>query len=292
MIVRRNKQFSEEKQKNKTKKALQAGGLVTGGVVLNNVTPVLANNRIKKVSKKLNNPKFAGTSEDKVLKEKLSKWARDKREVPIFQEGNLTSSSSAAIPSTIYHSNGKKISHVGIFTGEKAPASALAHELGHAEYMGYKGKGGKVGRFLHKISPRMDELPNSLGANTAHFINGLHSGYVKEKNKDKGKKTNIITKYKSVAAPLLLSVPTLATEAMASKKGMKLLREHGASKKYLKEARKHMGSAYNTYLLKQSIPLASSVGGEITGRGIRKVGNLLRDKNKENTVDDYESKKE
>lgn len=161
-------------------------------------------------------------------------------------------------------------------------ADVLAHEFGHSLH--YQGRdGSKLGKASHKLLPasallyRTQISPYISGG--AGFISGIKA----EKAKEKGKKESFLNKIVPVAAPIAMAAPSLVSEALASKRGLKELKDAGASAEYLKSAKKNLATAYSTY----TVPLLRNVGagllGRVAGRGTRKAYTGIKealDKNK------------
>ena len=83
---------------------------------------------------------------------------------------------------------------------------------------------------------------------------------------------------KSVIAPTLITAPLLVAEGAASRKGLKMLKEAGASKESMKKARKTLGHAFGTYVGAATKPMLTTAGGTGVGYG---VGKLINKKNKD-----------
>ena len=168
--------------------------------------------------------------------------------------------------------------------GSLADTDVLAHELGHANYMRKNGNGSKIGKIIHKPINRY--LGNatifSRGGKGAFFLNGVHSGYKKEKNKEEGKKTSKFTKYKSIAAPVALSIPVLAAEGYASRHGYRAMKKHGANTETLKLARHRLNAAFGTYVPHSLHSVAAGGSGELVGRGLRKLEKSENNSKKDN----------
>lgn len=203
------------------------------------------------------------SKEEKVLRKKLLKDARESgAEVKEWR-----------LPSSGYNSRKDRIT-----LGQNADAATVAHEMGHREHLRPGGSGSIIGKAAHKVGglSKVTLHPKHPLGKTIRggiFINGVHSGYKKEKNKKEGKKTGIVTKTKSVALPAALMSPLLIAEASASRKGYKMLKKSGASKEFLKAARKRYRNAYGTYVASSTSPVLAGVSGELVGRGLGKLDN-------------------
>lgn len=158
--------------------------------------------------------------------------------------------------------NGKEVIRVS----DKGPVSALAHELGHASH--YKNRdGGFIGKAAHKVvGISKGSIPKLAGLTT-----GIASGIRAEKAKQKGEKESKLNRLAPVTVPLALSAPLLIAEGAASKKGLKLLKESGASDALMKDAKGRLGAAYSTYLAKAGKNALSGEVGRVIGKGYVKV---------------------
>jgi hypothetical protein len=113
-------------------------------------------------------------------------------------------------------------------------APTLAHELGHAQY----GKSGRSKNIIAKTAHKLygvDPLVHSKIGNATMFANGLHSGIKSEKLRSEGKKESTWNKIKSVAIPAALVAPVLVAEGAASLKGLKMMKNVGASKELMRQ---------------------------------------------------------
>ena len=132
--------------------------------------------------------------------------------------------------------------------GGRASADVLAHELGHATIA--QQDSGLLRRLNNKLYGR-----GVLGAGV-----GFSSLMFDEDNN---------LKYAPIAAAAALQVPTLAEEAIATKKGLKALEKAGLGDTALKSARRRLGAAYATYLAGAlgytAIPAAALYGKENWG---------------------------
>lgn len=148
----------------------------------------------------------------------------------------------------------------------------VAHELGHREHSVKGGTGKLIGKLAHKTpSQLISNVAGTKAGKAAFFINGVHSGMKKERNKKEGKKTGTWTKVKSVALPAAAVAPGLIAEAAASRHGYRAMKRLGANKEVLKQSRKKLGSAFGSYLSNSAKPLIMGASGELVGRGIGKV---------------------
>lgn len=155
-------------------------------------------------------------------------------------------------------------------------AFTLAHELGHSEHFHDRG-GSKVGKEAHKLKRRIDKLSRSINpilgkskhrlANSAGLTSGLASGINAGRKEAKGEKEGIVSKA-SILAPLAIKTPQLASEFEASRQGMKLLKNAGASKKYRRVAGKSLGASFGTYAINTISPMLLGYGARQLGKEI------------------------
>ena len=141
------------------------------------------------------------------------------------------------------------VNDVAYMNGKKH-ADYLSHELGHRHYNKEKAKtiGDKIGKAAHKLYKWTGSGRNpGLITPVVSLANGIHSGVIKAKKEAKGEKESKFNRHKTWAVPLALSAPVLISEGMASKHGIKLLKESGAGKEAIKEAKKRLGKAFGTY---------------------------------------------
>lgn len=135
-------------------------------------------------------------------------------------------------------------------------ALSLSHELGHRHY-GVDKDAKKLGKFTHKL--RFSKLGKHApeAGSLVGIAGGAAAGVDKARREEQGKKETAAGKLAPVLGNLS-SAPMLHTEAVASKKGIELLKKAGASEKYLKHAKKSLGAAYGSYV---AAPAASIAAG-------------------------------
>lgn len=116
--------------------------------------------------------------------------------------------------------------------------STIAHELGHAE--GYQHRNGYM---LGKLS--------EMTTSPAYLASGLGSMYLGKKVADaeaEGKKVSLARR---ILAPAVVGaagyLPSLGREYFATKRGLDILKEEGASQNYLDSARDDLRTALGTY---------------------------------------------
>lgn len=227
---------SEEKSKTKEKigKSVAAGSVLTGQaigtkmVLENGILDMDQARRILKIKKK------SYTPEDKKLFEKLSEAAKEKG---IKIGGNSPIVGPAYFPS--------EDAILGLESGKGA--DMLSHELGHRHYFKEK-DANVVGKAAHKIYEVGGSLVHGQIVPIASGIAaGTAAGKSKARKEVEGKKESFIGKHGAWAGPLITTAPMLISEAAASRHGIKTLKSLGASKEYLKDAKKGMAQAYSTY---------------------------------------------
>ena len=164
--------------------------------------------------------------------------------------------------------------HIGTDTiilgkGKKSDADVLAHELGHTQFTHRKRSKNFIAKAAHEISG-LSKLGTIDKANVLYAASGFKNGLKSAKAKAEGKKEKAWDKIKSVAVPALVSAPLLITEASASGKGLKMLKKAGASKEFMKQAKKALGAAYGTYALRAGGSIASGYAGRLLGKAVGK----------------------
>lgn len=136
-------------------------------------------------------------------------------------------------------SKSKKIKRV-LFLNKDASASAIAHELGHIEYM-EGNSDDKLAKWVHKDKL---QIPFRLIDSGGKFYGSL---------------TNNIKK--ATITPVVTSLPELIGEYKANKYSINKIRELGASKEYLKEAKKARKLGMGTYVVdSMTHPLSNATG--------------------------------
>lgn len=131
--------------------------------------------------------------------------------------------------------------------GSRSVAS-LAHELGHADYHLNKDSG-KIGRAAHKayVKTGGSRLNVKRLQPRLAVVAGAMSGERAAKLEAEGKKQSKLERHADWAIPAVLSAPVLVSEGLASRKGLKFLKNSGASKELRKAARKELVGAWGTY---------------------------------------------
>lgn len=142
-----------------------------------------------------------------------------------------------------YVANEKNIVDAGL--GHKA--DMLAHELGHHKVQTSKnalvrstqGPLGNIARFGL----------NTGGSAVASLLAGRAAGKKAARDEAEGKKEGAISKYGHHAVAIGSGLPIIASEAMASGHGLKILKNAGAAKKDLAKAAGNLAAAGGTYVL-------------------------------------------
>ena len=104
---------------------------------------------------------------------------------------------------------------------------------------------------------------------------GFGTGYrAGKKEAETGEKESVASKLLPGAVVLTPNTPALVSEAAASKRGIKLMKEAGASKNVIKHAKRGYTYSYGTYALAPAIALTASYGshalGKLAGKAVKK----------------------
>lgn len=170
--------------------------------------------------------------------------------------------------------------------GRNTSSIDLAHELGHSKH--YHGRNGsKIGKVAHKLNTSRRKLENKLlkKVNDSKFMNdknitlnsshiqkgigatsGLLSGIHSGRKKAKGEKESVVEKTSWAVPTLAYKAPEMIKEAEASRQGLKMLKEAGASKKFLRKSAKNLAIAHGTYGSSLIYPLAIGYGSRQAGK--------------------------
>ncbi len=168
----------------------------------------------------------------------------------------------------------------------KGDASTLAHEMGHSYFYNpnfikdeksNNNVANKIGKFLHNNEILRKAKNKNTGISVA---TGIISGINKARLERKGKKEGIINKIAPYIVTGAISAGEVGTELAASIKGYKMLKNLGASKKMLNDAKKDLGFALSTYVGKGVIDLALTKGGRTLGDSYAKLHYAIKDKKK------------
>ena len=121
--------------------------------------------------------------------------------------------------------------------------ATMSHEIGHTEYYEIeenKDKN-KFIKFTHKYPPHISDMDDLNGLITAPILGGI-TGVVQGISNGPGRLKNGLIMYSSIDAILLM-----IRELAASKRGLELLKEAGATEDDLKVFRKMLLSAAGSY---------------------------------------------
>lgn len=183
--------------------------------------------------------------------------------------------------------------------GDGNPA-VLAHEMGHAAMLRKKRSKDIIGKAAHSKVGDIMSIPTNIISNPSEKVRhvgeagflgaGIIHGVKSAKREEEGdiKKAKKERRKGLIRSAVLVS-PTLIREASASRKGMKYLRESGASKDTLRQSRKVLGNAFGTYASAALKPIALEAGGTAIGYGAHKLISKSK-KKKENDNKDKEDK--
>lgn len=290
----KNEKDEEEEEKNDKKRKLKGAVAVTAGA-LGTVGGI-------KGSKKLNN--IAG---DKALEAELKdirmKYDRNKKDHKNVVD-NLEKIADKLGIKIMKDENEDDAYNFKTDTINYAfdnPA-VLAHEMGHAA-MSKKGRSKDIlGRAAHSKAGRawgsyFDNATNinandkegkilKYGARGLFLGDGIRRGIKSSKQEESGNtKGAKRTRRNAFLISGLSAAPTLIAEASASRKGMKYLKEAGASKEILRNSRRQLGHSFGTYASMAGIPLALEAGGTAIGYGAHKLISKSK-KKKEKEKDD------
>ena len=231
---------------------------------------------IKISSINLNNSAYTGGSNGKTVRKglaalvkKLNKSGQRKKAKDLM-EG-------------VKEGSGGLLKHLGkdhIVLGNKenlSSADVLSHELGHAQYLKDGRSKNIIAKGAHKAMIPAKIASSGLGIGLS-AVHGFRSGVKSEKLKQEGKNESKWNKVKSVAIPAIAVSPLLIGEGAATIKGLKMMKQVGASKELLKQSRKRLGAAFGTYTGAALKPVVAGEAGRIAGKGYAKMRNK---KNKE-----------
>ena len=147
-----------------------------------------------------------------------------------------------------------------------ASAAVVAHEFGH--YNIEKDRAGLLPKITQRVSHKdifkvgrdgVDSTGKTAARVGMHMIPGVATGATGFKvDEDTG---DVKLRKASLIAPALgIALPFVRThhEKVASKEAMKLLKELGASDKYLKQGKESLKAAYNTYASNRNLDIAAN----------------------------------
>lgn len=154
--------------------------------------------------------------------------------------------------------------------GSLSQADVLSHEIGHAQYMKKGRSKNIIAKGAHKTYVPSKILSTTIPGGVISAANGFASGVKSEKAKQEGKKESTWNKVRHVAVPAAMAAPMLVAEAAASRKGLKMMKEAGASKELMKQSKKRLGSAFGTYASMSALNGVAGVSGRLAGKGYAK----------------------
>ena len=274
---------SEKDEKSSKRKALGAGlGVAAVTDVGRGIGQVILNKKGDEIR--------LSEEENSKLKSALKKQAKDQgTKIVEFPDLDNSSATEGGILGRYLHKllnkypaelreNLKKsdptIEYIGTDTiilgkGKNSDADVLAHELGHTQFTHRKRSKDFIAKAAHELSG-LSRLGTSNKANVLYAASGFKNGLKSAKAKAEGKKEKTWDKIKSVAVPALVSAPMLITEASATGKGLKMLKNAGASKESMKQAKKALGAALGAYALQAGGSIASGYAGRLIGKAVGK----------------------
>lgn len=237
------------------------------GVLSKKIAPALSQKNLENTMSSYNM-----SEEDKQIRESLLKKAEDQ---------GITVTKDPYFNNSGYYPKRDSIVIGGDRDSILNSSAVIAHELGHAQYMSPDGatprSNNLIAKGAHKLYPVGNIASSGLGI-TALALHGYHSGIKSEKDKEKGKKETVWNKVRSVAVPGALVAPQLIAEGSASVKGLKLMKEAGASKELINDARGDLASAFGTYAVRALLPIAAGYAGRLVGKGVARLKRKRKDK--------------
>ena len=173
--------------------------------------------------------------------------------------------------------------------GRLSEADVLSHELGHTQFL-EKGRSKDV---IAKTAHRLNSVSKlgTTGLNPQNYLmrpavygaHGYASGLKAAKMESEGKKESFGHRIKAAGLPALVAAPMLIAEGAATGKGLKFLKQAGASKGAMKTARKSLGNAYGTYASLAAGNVVAGEGGRLVGKAVgKKRYKKEKEKEKEN----------
>lgn len=321
----KNKNSEDDEKKNDKKRKLKGAGLVAAGAgvalaasggtdkatekfldkatehistkgsqdkeLIEKLTDRAKNQGIKIIrDENFDNSAYLGTNEGKFV-DKLDKRFKKYTGKDDYFKENL--GKSVGLGKEARKEVGKDTIVMGI--GDKNPA-VLAHEMGHAAMLGKKRSKDIIGKTAHSKLGEIVGIPDNIISNPdekirkvgeAGFLGaGIIHGVKSAKREEEGDlKKARIERRKGIIRSAIIVSPRLISEAAASRKGMKYLKESGASKDTLKQSRKVLGNAFGTYASQALKPVALEAGGTAIGYGAHKLISKSK-KKKEKKKDD------
>ena len=186
---------------------------------------------------------------------------------------------------------GENIGTDTIVMGNLNSPAVLSHELGHAA-MSDKGRSNDIiGKAAHTSVGTLLDTPYILVTTNnkkfrnisrgALFAAGIKHGYSSSNKKEKNDLVGARREgWKGIRRGALISAPVLIQEAAASRKGIKYLREAGATEEQIKHSKKSLAGAFGTYVSAGLAPIIIEAGGTLTGMGIHALKRHLEKKKK------------
>ena len=229
------------------------------------------------------NSMAVGTPEGKIIRKALTKLAKKNRKKYETLKEAVGYSGMDGV-----------LEHVGkdrmiLGKGRLSEADVLSHELGHTQFL-EKGRSKDV---IAKTAHRLNTVSKMgttgldprkyLTRSTVYGAHGYASGLKAAKMESEGKKESFGHRIKAAGLPALVAAPILISEGAATGKGLKLLKQAGASKGAMKTARKSLGNAYGTYASLAAGNVVAGEGGRLVGKAVgKKRYKKEKEKEKEN----------
>lgn len=272
MIIKR-KLFSEKEKKsssNDTNSKAKGAEVAIAGTVGNTILGIKAKKHMK----------GENTKEGEELFDKVRRLAT-KKNIKV-DEVSKTGLGPAYANNTIYSDGTKwRVGVDDLKTGYGRHGDLISHEFGHAHFDKGKAKGigEKIGKAAHKVYLKGGALQHTVLAPVGGIIAGTRSGKKAAEKEAAGEKESKLSRHSAWGTSLAIQTPGLVSEAAASKYGYNVLKKAGASKKYLKESKKNLATAFGTYA---TMAAANAGLGELArGRAYKKrKKELEKEKNK------------
>ena len=249
MIIKR-KLYSkkEEKDSSKKKGTSKSVAIGAGTVAAGQIGGLVLGKKFKKLLES------ESSEEGEKIFDKLKRYA-ERKGVKV-DEYTTTGMGPAYHKGTVY-TDGTMHKGISIFgvnvaggkTGKGRHGDLISHEIGHAHFDKGKAKGigEKIGKAAHKVYLKGGAAQHSVIAPLAGIVAGVRSGKKKARLEEKGEKESKLNRHSAWGTSLAVQTPGLVSEAAASKYGYNLMKKAGASKKYLKGAKKNLIGAFGTY---------------------------------------------
>lgn len=229
------------------------------------------------------NSMAVGTQEGKVVRKALTKLAKKNRKT---YETLKESAKYSGMDGVLEHMGKDRII---LGKGRLSEADVLSHELGHTQFL-EKGRSKDV---IAKTAHRLNSVSKmgTSGLNPQNYLtrpafygtHGYINGLKAAKMESEGKKESFGHRIKAAGLPALVAAPMLIAEGAATGKGLKFLKQAGASKRAMKTARKSLGSAYGTYASLAAGNVVAGEGGRLVGKAVgKKRYKKEKEKEKEN----------